>query len=181
MPDPKNPVDRPEIPIAPTESPLPLPPSDDSFPERAEVAPPPGAGMMERASTDFVIADGLPLQRLYARFDAIAAGLTKGNSSARHRSVIERLASNQRRATALGWTGFVLERRGGSGRLELRGRPAPGLDLELVPDAIPFEAPTPVTEGIGHPLVADLDGQIGSRRAGVAWRARMRWLDDGGR
>ncbi|HTK52556.1 MAG TPA: hypothetical protein VL308_11755 [Gemmatimonadaceae bacterium] len=70
----------------------------------------------------------------------MAAGRTKGDRSAAHRSVIERLASNQRRAAALGWSGFVLERRGGSGRLELRGRPAGGLGLELVPDAIPFEA-----------------------------------------
>jgi hypothetical protein len=138
---------------------------------------------MERAffSTDFVIADGLPLQRLYARFDASAAGYTKGNSSAAHRSVIERLASNQRRATALGWTGFVLERRGGSGRLELRGRPAPGRDLELVPDAIPFDDPEPAAEGISDTrLPADSDGQVGTRLASIAWRARMRWLDDGG-
>jgi len=139
--------------------------------------------MMERPSspTHVVIADGLPLQRIYARFDAMAAGRTKGDSSASHRSVIERLASNQCRAAALGWTGFVLERSGGGGRLELRGRPPAGLDLELVPDAIPFAAPTPTTEGIGDPLVAEPDGQIGSRRAGIAWRARMRWLDDGGR
>jgi hypothetical protein len=139
---------------------------------------------MERASfpTHFVIADGLPLQRLYARFDAIAAGLTNGDSSATHRSVIERLASNQRRATALGWTGFVLERRGGSGRLELRGRPAPGLDLELVPDAIPFDDPEPATEAIRDtPLPADFDGRVGTRLARIAWLARMRWLDDGGR
>jgi hypothetical protein len=45
----------------------------------------------------------------------------------------------------------------------------------------PTEPQTP-TEGIvDAPLAADLDGQIGTRLAGVAWRARMRWLDDGGR
>jgi len=139
---------------------------------------------MERPSspTHFVVADGLPLRRLYARFDEIAAGRAKGDSSAAHRSVIERLQSNQRRATALGWTGFVLERRGGSGRLELRGSPAPGLELELVPDAIPFDRPEPITKGVGDPtLPADFDGQIGTPVASIAWRARMRWLDDGGR
>jgi hypothetical protein len=140
--------------------------------------------VMERPSspTHFVIADGLPLRRLYARFDEMAAGRTKGDSSAAHRSVVERLASNRRRAAALGWNGFVLERRGGSGRLELRGRPAPGLDLELVPDAIPFDGPEPATEGMRDAtLPADFDGQIGPALASVAWRARMRWLDDGGR
>ena len=49
----------------------------------------------------FVVADGLPLERLYARFNAMARGLIKGDSSAAHRSVIDRLASNQRRAEAL--------------------------------------------------------------------------------
>lgn len=104
--------------------------------------------MIERPTfpTHVVIADGLPLERLYARFDEMATGCTKGDGAAAHRSVIARLASNQRRATALGWTGFLLERRGGCGRLELRGRAAPGLDLELVPDAIPFDAPEPRRE-----------------------------------
>ena len=55
-----------------------------------------------------------------------------------------------------------------------------GLGLELVPTRS-RSRPTPTTDGIGDSLVADLEGQIGSRRAGVAWRARMRWLDDGGR
>ena len=94
------------------------------------------------APSEVVVADGLPLDRLYARFDALAEGLTHGDSSAAHRSVIERLASNQRRAEALGWTGFVLSRLGGSGRLELRAMRSPGLDRELVPDAIPYQAPS---------------------------------------
>lgn len=87
-------------------------------------------------SGDVVVADGLPLDRLYARFDAIARGRAQGDSSAAHRSVIARLESNQRRAAELGWTAFVLERAGGSGRLELRGTPPTGGDRELVPDAI---------------------------------------------
>jgi hypothetical protein len=84
-----------------------------------------------------VVADGLPLDRLYARFDAIARGRIHGDSSSAHRSVIARLESNQRRAAAMGWTEFVLERMGGSGRLELRGVPPGGSGRELVPDAIP--------------------------------------------
>lgn len=94
---------------------------------------------MDRATfpDDIVVADGLSLERLYARFDAIARGRAPGDSSAAHQSVIGRLASNQRRVEALGWTEFVLERAGGTGRLELRGVPAPGRDHELVPDAIP--------------------------------------------
>ena len=86
---------------------------------------------------DFVVADGLPLERLYARFDAMARGRAKGDSTAAHESVMARLASNQRRAEGLGWTAFTLERLGGSGRLELRGSPAPGEARELVPDQIP--------------------------------------------
>ena len=140
--------------------------------------------MMERATfpAGFVIADGLPLQRLYARFDAIAAGLTQGDSTAAHRSVIERLAANQRRAEALGWTAFVLERVGGSGRLELRGVPSPGHDHELVPDAIPYEGLEPRTESKGEiRLPRNANGQVRSRLAAISWRSRMRWLDDGGR
>ena len=85
---------------------------------------------------DVVVADGLPLERLYARFDAIARGRAHGDSSAAHGSVIARLESNQRRAAELGWTAFVIERAGGSGRLELRGMPPTAGDRELVPDAI---------------------------------------------
>ena len=104
---------------------------------------------------DVVVADGLPLDRLYARFDAIARGRAHGDSSAAHRSVIARLDSNQRRAAELGWTEFVLERAGGSGRLELRGTPPTGADRELVPDAIVADA-----------IPDDRD---------------QTWLDDGGR
>src|SRR4029450_4290205 len=81
----------------------------------------------------------LPLDGLSARFDAIARGRAEGDSSAAHRSVIGRLESNQRRAAELGWTAFVMERAGGSGRLELRGLPPSGGDRELVPDAIVAE------------------------------------------
>ena len=88
---------------------------------------------------DIVVADGLPLDRLYARFDGIARGRSDGDSTAAHRSVLQRLASNQRGAAAIGWTAFVLERSGGSGRLELRGTSPTGGERELVPDAIPAD------------------------------------------
>lgn len=139
---------------------------------------------MDRATfhEDCVVADGLPLERLYARFDAMAKGLTKGDSSSAHLSLIQRFATNQRRAEALGWTGFVLERRGGSGRLELRGSPAPGRESELVPDQIPPSDRETTSASTGHgssPRFAR--GRIGSPLANVSWRSRMRWLDDGGR
>ena len=108
------------------------------------------AGVMDRATlpADIVVADGLPLERLYARFDAIARGRAPGNSSAAHRSVLERLASNQRRAEALGWSEFVLERAGGSGRLVLRGTPPIGPDRAVVPDAIPYDGAEPADASV---------------------------------
>jgi hypothetical protein len=132
---------------------------------------------------DIVVADGLPLQRLYARFDAIAQGRTFGSSSAAHQAaVIARLASNQKRAESLGWSEFVLERAGGTGRLELRGAPGPGQDRQLVPDAIPYDVPEPVTPSSDTSRAPRyLDGRFGNRLAMVSWRSRMRWLDDGGR
>jgi hypothetical protein len=129
-----------------------------------------------------VVSDGLPLDRLYQRFDAIAEGREPGNSSAAHRSVVDRLASNRRRAEALGWTAFVLGRVGTCGRLELRGKPTPDQERELVPDAIPFDPPEPVSNStIGFDLPRVVGGRVGGGLAKLSWRARMRWLDDGGR
>jgi hypothetical protein len=168
------------------------PPSNSSATRpRAENGPrwfrPPVAIVMDRATLpgDFVDADGLPLERLYARFDAIARGREPGNSSAAHQSLIVRLASNQRRAEARGWTGCVLERAGGSGRLELRGTPPSGRDREIVPDAIPDDRPEPTTGSNGPNAASDLphddeDG-IGTDLTNPSSRSRMRWLDDGGR
>jgi hypothetical protein len=131
---------------------------------------------------DVVVADGLPLERLYARFDAIARGRAHGDSSAAHRSVIARLQSNQRCAAALGWTAFILERAGGTGRLALRGTPPGRHTPELVPDAIPYDGPDPAR---GSRAVSDVphddEGRIGTGLANLSWRSRMRWLDDGGR
>jgi hypothetical protein len=130
---------------------------------------------------DVVVADGLPLERLYARFDAIARGRAHGDSSAAHGSVIARLESNQRRAVELGWTAFVLERAGGTGRLALRGTPPGGSARELVPEAIPYDGAGPTS---GSRAVSDLshdEGRIGTDLINLSWRSRMRWLDDGGR
>ena len=68
------------------------------------------------------------MDRLYARFDAIARGRA-------HRSVIARLESNQRRAADLGWTAFVLERAGSTGRLVLLLR-ATGFALDRAPNQL---------------------------------------------
>jgi len=135
-------------------------------------------------SGDIIVAEGLPLERLYARFDAIARGRVHGDSSAAHRSVIARLASNQRRAEALGWTAFVLERAGGSGRLELHGTSPNGRNHTLVPDAIPYDAAAPTTTATAAPdeRVPDgYGGRIGTKRTHISWHSRMTWLDDGGR
>ena len=143
-----------------------------------------GATVMDRATLpgDIVVADGLPLERLYARFDAIARGRAPGNSSAAHQSVLERLASNQQRAEALGWSEFVLERLGSSGRLVLRGNPPIGPDRQLVPDAIPYDGAEPAAVANGaKALPPDAEGRIGSDLTNLSWRSRMGWLDDGGR
>jgi hypothetical protein len=131
---------------------------------------------------DVVVADGLPLQRLYARFDAIARGRAFGDSTAAHRSIIARLASNQKRAESLGWSEFILERAGTTGRLELRGVRAPGAEHELVPDAIPYDAIEPALPSPEPNRIATfLDDRFGNRLATISWRSRMQWLDDGGR
>lgn len=83
------------------------------------------------------VSDGLTLDRLYARFDAIARGWVNGDSTNAHRSVVERLAANQSNAVELGWSNFLVARRGGTGRLELLGSRVPGQARELVPDQIP--------------------------------------------
>jgi hypothetical protein len=56
---------------------------------------------------------------------------------------MNRLASVQRRAAMNGWTSFVLERAGDTGRLELRAAPAPGEDRILIPEQILPEVSRP--------------------------------------
>jgi len=74
------------------------------------------------------------LSALYARFDAIAKGSEKGNSSAAHGAILDRLAANRRSATTEGWTALRLEREGGGGRLQLFGVPPSGSYRTAVPD-----------------------------------------------
>ena len=74
------------------------------------------------------------LSALYARFDAIAKGSEKGNSSAAHGAILDRLAANRRSATTEGWTALRLERDGGGGRLHLVGVPPSGSYRTAVPD-----------------------------------------------
>jgi len=143
-----------------------------------------GATVMDRATLrgDIVVADGLPLERLYARFDAIARGRAPGDSAAAHQSMLERLDSNRQRAQALGWSAFALERLGGSGRLVLRGNPPSGPDRELVPDVIPDGgAETADASSGARELPRDAEGRMGTDLANLSWRSRMGWLDDGGR
>ena len=89
------------------------------------------------SATASTFEDCLPLTRLYARFDAIAEGLVHGDSTAAHRAVLYRLASNQRTAEGLGWTACALERQGGSGRLLMCGVRPGGPAREVIPDWIP--------------------------------------------
>jgi hypothetical protein len=76
-----------------------------------------------------------PLSTLYARFDAIANGSEKGDSSAAHGAILDRLAANRLTATTEGWTSLRLERDGGGGRLRLVGLPPSGSYRTAVPDS----------------------------------------------
>jgi hypothetical protein len=95
--------------------------------------------------------DCLPLARLYARFDAIAEGVARGDSTAAHRAVLDRLAANRRTAESLGWTACALERQGGSGRLLMCGVRSTGSTREVVPDWIAGwpEGTKPAPIGLG--------------------------------
>jgi hypothetical protein len=64
------------------------------------------------------------LERLHARFDAIASRREPdGNSVAAHAAILARLATGRRDAEAAGWSACALERDGGMGRLRLVGVP----------------------------------------------------------
>lgn len=81
----------------------------------------------------------VPLETLYARFDAYAEGRAHGKGGwAAHEAVLDRLAANRRVAEAYGWTSCALERAGGTGRLRAFGLPASECQRRLIPDW-PFE------------------------------------------
>jgi hypothetical protein len=75
----------------------------------------------------------MSLYELYARFDAIATGREKGDSSAAHDAILVRLAANRRVAETDGWTSCVLEHADGGGRLRLVGLPPSGSYRAVVP------------------------------------------------
>jgi hypothetical protein len=77
----------------------------------------------------------VPLSTLYARFDDYAEGRAYGKGGwAAHTAVLDRLATNERVATAYGWTSCALERSGGMGRLEAWGVPPNESQRHLIPD-----------------------------------------------
>ena len=118
------------------------------------------AGATAVTTAPLAFEDYLALDTLYSRFDAIARGRARGDSSAVHRAVLSRLAFNRRQGEALGWTMCALERRGGSGRLQLLGVRADGDVREALPDWIPGSSRPP------EPLVgASLDDPLRFRRA----------------
>jgi hypothetical protein len=132
---------------------------------------------------NLVLTDGLPLERLYVRFDTIARGRAPAEMSALRGSMIDRLAATRRCAEAIGWTDFVTDRASGSGRLELSGASSPRRDREIVPDMVPHdasEATAEVTHERRRPAgpPRHIDAAPAKRRRSLA---RMRWNDDGGR
>ena len=77
----------------------------------------------------------VPLDTLYAQFDAYAEGRTHGKGGwAAHEAVLDRLAANQRAAEAHGWTSCALERSGGMGTLRAWGVPPAEFQRHLIPD-----------------------------------------------
>jgi hypothetical protein len=71
---------------------------------------------------------------LYERFDAIATGRAQADGVDFHQIILDRLAANQSRAEAAGWTALALERDGGSGRLRLIGVAPSAAARSIVPD-----------------------------------------------
>ena len=75
-----------------------------------------------------------PLEILYARHDAMAAGRAPGDSTAVHAEILARLAASRLVAEEQGWTSCALQRVAGMGRLRLWGNPPGGKDRAVVPD-----------------------------------------------
>ncbi|HEX5436632.1 MAG TPA: hypothetical protein VFW98_05715 [Gemmatimonadaceae bacterium] len=90
----------------------------------------------------------IPLDTLYARFDAFAEGRAQGKGCwAAHEAVLDRLAANQRVAEAHGWTSCALECAGGTGQLRAWGVPPTEYQRRLLPDW-PF---APAAESLADP------------------------------
>jgi hypothetical protein len=78
-----------------------------------------------------------PLESLYARHDAMAEGRARGDSTAVHHAILERLAANRLVAEANGWSSLTLQRVAGMGQLRLWGNPPAGDARAIVPDWAP--------------------------------------------
>lgn len=78
-----------------------------------------------------------PLDVLYARHEAMAQGRARGDSTAVHHAILDRLAANGALAETRGWSALALERIAGMGRLRLWGMPPAGDARAVVPDWAP--------------------------------------------
>lgn len=76
----------------------------------------------------------VPLEQLYARFEALAKGRAKGDGRAAHDAVLDRLAANRTIAERDGWTSCALERAAGMGRLRVWGVPPNEGQRHPIPD-----------------------------------------------
>jgi hypothetical protein len=76
----------------------------------------------------------LSLSAMYARFDAISEGTMPSTHWDAHAAILDRLATNQRRAEEIGWTSCALERIGGMGRLAAWGVPPGSTQRHRIPD-----------------------------------------------
>lgn len=74
------------------------------------------------------------LNGLYASFDAIVKGNERGDRSALHAAILNRLVANRSTAVRRGWTSCALEGDGGGGRLRLFGLPPSESRRAAVPD-----------------------------------------------
>ena len=97
-----------------------------------------GGPTTERLPREVPVVDVLgPLDRLYARHDSMAEGRARGDSTAVHHRILERLAANRLVAEGQGWSSLALERVAGMGRLRLWGLPPAGDARAIVPDWAP--------------------------------------------
>ena len=77
----------------------------------------------------------MSLEKLYARFDALAEGRDVADRGwSVHEAILDRLAANMREATDRGWTSCALERAGGMGRLRAFGVQPSEPHRRVIPD-----------------------------------------------
>ncbi len=89
------------------------------------------------------------LETLYDRFDIIAEGRApESDSAAAHQAILARLAQNRQQAEASGWSALSLERRGGTGRIQLGGTPPSGQGRDVVPESLDARGRPPLPVGV---------------------------------